>query len=202
MIIIGLTGSIGQGKSTIAKQFGRYGAAVCDSDKVVHQLLGPKGEAVEKIAALFPAAKKNNAIDRALLGREVFVDDEKLKLLESVLHPLVHRAQDRFIRRARIRKKQIVILDIPLLFETGGEIRCDYTVVVTAPPFLQRHRVFKRPQMSEEKFARILARQMPDREKCKRADFIIRTGLGKYTSLQAVRNILFALQKKPVKRNP
>jgi dephospho-CoA kinase len=190
MIIIGLTGSIGMGKTTVARQFARMGAAVCDSDGIVHRLLGPKGRAVEKVAMLFPATRKGNAIDRVQLGREVFGNGQKLKMLEAIVHPLVREEQQRFIRIARLRGKRVVILDIPLLFETGAEQRCDYTVVVIAPAFLQQQRVLKRPHMSIEKLARIRARQMPDYEKRNHADFVIPTGLGKYASRKKVADIL------------
>jgi dephospho-CoA kinase len=201
MIIIGLTGSIGMGKSTLAKQFANCGAAVCDSDAVVHRLLGNGGKAVEKVGKLFAGAQKGNAIDRAAVAKEVFANPAKLKQLEAILHPLVRDEQERFIRKARIRKKKIAVLDIPLLFETKGEERCDVTLVASAPAFLQRRRVFMRPQMTEEKFARILAQQMKDSEKRKRADFVVRTGLGKYASLTQVKHILYRVTKNLVMKS-
>ncbi|HEU5046548.1 MAG TPA: dephospho-CoA kinase [Rickettsiales bacterium] len=197
MIILGLTGSIAMGKTTVAKQFAECGVAVCDSDKIVHALLGRRGEAVEKVAKLFPHALEGEIINRTLLGREVFGQKGKLAALEAILHPLVRKHQQIFIRRARGRKKNIVVLDIPLLFETHAEKRCDYVVVVTAPAFLQRQRVLQRMHMTPEKLASILARQMPDSRKRKLADFIVPTGMGKYYSLKAVRAILQSL-KKPV----
>jgi dephospho-CoA kinase len=197
MIVIGLTGSIGMGKSTIAAMFARLGAAVCDSDKLVHELLGEKGGAVEEVGKLFPGVREGNSISRIKLGKEVFSHPEKLKMLERILHPMVHHAQDPFIRRARVQDKKLVVLDIPLLFETKGELRCDYTVVAHAPAFLQRQRVLKRPHMSEEKLTRILNRQLPAHEKRKRADFVVPTGLGKYESLKAVKRIIARLRASP-----
>jgi len=197
MIVIGLTGSIGMGKSTVAKQFRACGAAVCDSDAIVHRLLAPKGAAAAEISRLFPGTVKSGVIDRKLLGKEVFGNNAKLRKLEAALHPLVHEAQDRFIRRARAYSKKVVVLDIPLLFETGGEERCDATVVATAPAALQRQRVFRRTHMTEEKFAQILSRQMKDSEKRRRADFIVHTGQGKSASLKEVRRIIAYLLKKP-----
>ena len=189
MIILGLTGSIAMGKSTVARQFAGSGVAVCDSDRVVHGLLGRKGAAVAQVAEIFPGSLEGEAINRALLAKEVFGMSGKLKQLEAILHPLVRKAQDRFIRRARIQGKWLVVLDIPLLFETNAEQRCDYTVVVFAPAFLQKRRVLRRHLMTEEKLARILARQFPTYEKIKRADFIVPTGLGRYESLRMVRQI-------------
>jgi dephospho-CoA kinase len=193
MIVIGLTGSIGTGKSTIARQFARLGAATLDSDKVVHALLAKGGEAVEEVARLFPAARVNGAIDRKLLGREVFGKPVKLKLLESVIHPLVRKAQDEFIRKSRRAVRRFVVLDIPLLFETEGEKRCDYVVVTDASPFLQRQRVLARPGMTEEKFTAVVAAQMPAFQKRRRADFVICTGLGRYVSQKEVKRILCRL---------
>ena len=196
MIVIGLTGSIAMGKSTVAKQFAKLGAAVCDSDHLVHALLAEGGEGVSEVGKIFPQAREGNHINRRALAKAVFGDEEKLKRLETILHPLVRRGQDRFIRLARRHGKRIVILDIPLLFETQGEERVDFTVVATAPSFLQRRRVMKRMHMSEEKFANILKRQMKDSEKRARADFVVHTGLGLRASLNEVRRILARICKK------
>lgn len=196
MIVIGLTGSIGAGKTTVTRQLRQCGAATLDSDRVVHQLLGIGGAAVKPVGELFPAALDKDHIDRKKLGAEAFHDAEKMKSLEAILHPLVRKAQDAFIRRARMRGKRFVVLDIPLLFETQGEKRCDATIVTTAPLFIQRRRVFSRPNMTEEKFARILAAQMPQHEKIKRADFVVHTGLGKAQSLAQARRILFCLTRE------
>ncbi len=188
--VIGLTGSIAMGKTTIARQFAACGAAVCDSDAIVHRLLGSRGEAVEEVGRCFPATRRDGRIDRALLGKEVFVDAAKLRQLEAILHPLVRKHQDRFIRRAHMRGKRVVVLDIPLLFETQGEKRCDCTVVASAPYFLQRMRALGRMHMTETKFRQVLSRQMKNSEKLRRADFVVQTGLVKYNSLRKVKNIL------------
>lgn len=190
MIVLGLTGSIAMGKTTVARQFEACGVPVCNSDTLVHMLMGEGGEAVEAVGELFPKARKGNHIDRALLGAEVFGNNTKMKQLEAVLHPLVSKHEERFIRWARVHKHKVVVLDIPLLFETGRETRCDYTVVVTAPSFLQKARALTRRNMTEERFKTILKLQMKNSEKIKRADFVVFTGLGKSLSLKMVRNIL------------
>jgi dephospho-CoA kinase len=192
--IIGLTGSIGMGKTTLAKQFEQCGVPVCDSDAIVHRLLGAGGAAVSRVAQAFPESLQGNHINREILAGLVFNNEPRLKMLESILHPMIKTAQDRFIRRAQTEARSMIVLDIPLLFETGGEKKCDVTVVATAPYFVQRARVLKRPRMSEEKFARILKLQMPDAEKRKKADFVVQTGQGKYVSLKAVRRIVRELQ--------
>jgi dephospho-CoA kinase len=193
MIIIGLTGSIGTGKTTVTRQFAECGAATLNSDAVVHALLEKGGEAVPKVAALFPGALDKDHIDRRKLGAEVFGDAHKLKRLEAIIHPLVRRVQDRFIRAARLKGNRFAVLDIPLLFETKREKRCDVTVVTTAPAYIQRKRVLMRANMTEAKFARILASQMPDAQKRRRGDFIISTGSGKAASLKAVKRIMALL---------
>lgn len=189
-IIIGLTGSIGMGKTTIAKQFAECGIKTCDSDKIVHDLLGKNGKAAPLIAKLFPSCLENQQINRKTLGKIVFSDNEKLKKLEALLHPLVRKAQDDFIKDARLQKQRIVVLDIPLLFETDSYKRCDYTITVTAPAFLQKQRVLKRANMTEDTLKQILARQMPDSRKRQIADFVILSGIGKNTSLKMVKKII------------
>lgn len=189
-IIIGLTGSIGMGKSTVARLFKRLGAAVLDSDKVVHNLLAEGGAAVEKVAAIFPSTRKGNAIDRAILGHIVFHDSFKMKQLEAILHPLVRKEQNIFIQKARKKKMRFVVLDIPLLFETQAQKRCDYVVVADAPPFIQRRRVLTRVRMTEEKFLAILARQMPASKKRRKADVIIPTGGGLHNSFTVIKKFI------------
>jgi len=186
MIIIGLTGSIGMGKTTVAQQFSRYGIPILDSDLVVHLLMREDKSCIAAIKTLFPAAVKNEIVDRSVISREVFGKPDKLKALEQILHPRVRAAQEAFIRSHVRTGKKAVLLDIPLLFETEGEKRCDYVVVVSAPAFLQKQRVMRRAGMTEEKFARIISRQMPDSKKRKRADTVVRTGLGKHESLKQV----------------
>jgi dephospho-CoA kinase len=192
--IIGLTGSIGMGKSTAAAMFRRLGIPVHDSDAAVHRLLGIGGQAVKPIEAAFPGVVRNGAVDRAALGRRVFNDPAALRRLERIVHPLVRAAAARFVARVRARRHDLVVLDVPLLFETGGERRCDVTVVVSAPPFVQRARVLARPGMTEARLAQVLAQQMPDREKRARADFIVETGLGKRYSLCHIAEIVSILR--------
>ncbi|MGH6662953.1 MAG: dephospho-CoA kinase [Rhodospirillales bacterium] len=190
MVILGLTGSIGMGKSTAAANFRRLGVPVHDADKAVHGLLARGGAAVEKIARLFPDAVKDGAIDRGYMASQVFEDPDALERLEEVLHPMVRRDETAFLGTAARRGCGLVVLDVPLLFETGGEARCDAAVVVSCPRFIQEQRVLKRPGMTRERFESILARQMPDTEKRRRADFVVLTGLGHAFSLNQVRNIV------------
>lgn len=193
MIILGLTGSIAMGKTTVAGQFETCGVPVCNSDTLVHSLLGENGEAVKAVGTLFPSARKGSHIDRKILGQEVFNNNIRMKQLEAILHPLVRQHEEKFIRQARIHGKKLVVLDIPLLFETHRQTRCDYTVVVTAPRFLQKQRALTRPHMTEERFKTILDLQMKNSEKLKRADFVIYTGLGKHMSLNMVKGTLARL---------
>ena len=190
MIIIGLTGSIGMGKTTIANMFADLGVPVLDSDKVVHALLEENKTIIANIARHFPAALKNGKLDRSEIGKAVFADAKKLKALEAILHPAVRKAQQAFIKNEKQKKQKAVILDIPLLFETGAEKRVDHVVVVTAPAIVQKARVMKRPGMSQEKFRRIIKRQMTDTQKRKKADFIIHNGGTKQESLRQVKQIL------------
>ncbi len=190
MVILGLTGSIGMGKSTAAAMFRRLGVPVHDADATVHKLTGPDGQAVAAIEAAFPGAVKDGAVDRQALGQAVFDKPVELRKLESILHPLVRQQQNRFLRSAANRRARLVVLDIPLLFETGGDQFCDAVAVVSAPESHQRIRVLSRPGMTEEKFRSILAQQVPDAEKRRRADFIIPTGRGKRPSLQSIRRLI------------
>ncbi len=197
MIVLGLTGSIGMGKSEAAKAFRRLGVPVFDADAEVHGLLGPGGRAVAAVEAAFPGVVAQGAVDRPALGGRVFADRAQLDRLEAILHPLVRLAQHRFMSRARAAAAKLVVNDVPLLYETGGERRCDYVAVVSAPACVQRQRVLARPDMSEEKFAAILALQTPDREKRRRADFVIPSGAGKRVSLGHIRAIVAALSPAP-----
>ena len=193
MVVLGLTGSIGMGKTTVANALRATGAAVFDADAAVHRLLGPGGEAVDVVLARFPDAASGEgaarAVDRGALGARVFADPEALAALEAILHPRVRAGERRFLAASQRRGCRLAVLDIPLLFETGGEARCDATVVVSAPSFVQRARVLGRARMSEERLAAILARQMPDAEKRRRADFVIQTGLDRRVSRLAARRI-------------
>lgn len=198
MIVIGLTGSIGMGKSTIGAMFETLGVPVHEADHAVARLLSdPKSKARPAIAAAFPLyeypdlyAKKTYAINREVLGNLVFYDDELMQRLEEILHPLVQLDQNDFIRGAKAKGVSIVCLDIPLLFETGAEQRVDYTVTVSAPEFIQRERVLGRAGFTEEKLNMILKRQMPDKEKCGRSDYVIKTGLGRAHSMKEVKAVL------------
>jgi dephospho-CoA kinase len=184
MIVIGLTGSIGMGKSTVAAQLAKLGVKVCGADRIVHDLLAKDGTAVAAVGAAFPGVVKDGAVDRKALGAVVFADRLKLKTLEQLLHPLVVAEENHFVARARLTGAKMAVLDIPLLFETHAQERCDMTVVVTAPQFIQRQRVLKRPGMTEAKFSAILQTQMPDSEKRHLADWVIDTGLGKARSFR------------------
>lgn len=188
MIILGLTGSIGMGKSTTAQMFIDEGVPVHDADAAVHRLYA--GEAVPLVEALFPGTVKDGVVDRGKLAEAVVGNPEAIRRLESVIHPLVKADADRFIEEHRRKGTPIVVLDIPLLFEKGNRHRVDKVVVVTAPPEVQRERVLARPGMTEKKFESILAMQMPDEEKRKQADFIVETGHGLDHAREAVREIL------------
>lgn len=190
MVILGLTGSIGMGKSTAAKMFRRLGVPVFDSDKIVHQLMGPGGAALAEVGAAFPGVVRDGAVDRQRLGKLVFGDGEKLARLEAIIHVKVGDRRQSFLRQVGLRRIPLVVFDVPLLFETGGEVACDATVLVSAPPFVQAGRVLARDGMTEEKFAAILRRQMPDREKRRRADFIVLTGRGKRETLRHLTRIV------------
>lgn len=192
MKVIGLTGSIGMGKSLTASLLRRLGLPVHDSDKVVHDLLSPHGAAFKSVARTFPEAwnKKTFTIDRKKLGEIVFNDAAKKKHLENLLHPYVWKSQRQFILRCKRMGFNKVILDIPLLYETGAEKRCSTVICVTAPYLIQRQRVLRRPTMTEEKFFAILSSQVPDAEKRRRADVVIPTGLGRALTLQRLKAFL------------
>jgi len=178
MIIIGLTGSIGMGKSTAAGMLASLGVPVHDSDAAVHRLIGPGGRAVPRIEKAFPGVVKDGAVDRKALGAQVFGKPAALRRLEAILHPMVAEEKGKFLRLWSSRRKPMVVLDVPLLFETKGDRQCDATILVSAPPFIQAMRVLKRPGMTRERLDQIRAEQMPEAEKKRRADFIVPTGLG------------------------
>jgi dephospho-CoA kinase len=190
MRVLGLTGSIGMGKTTAAKVMRRDGVPVHDADAAVHRLLSKGGAAVARVEAAFPGVAKDGAVDRQELGRRVFGNPKELARLEAILHPLVQQASRRFLRRAQAARRRLVVLDIPLLFETGGQSSCDAVVVVSAPRFVQRPRVLKRAGMTAERLAGIEIRQMPDAEKRRRADAVVPTGLDRRTALRALRRVL------------
>ncbi|MFC0208993.1 dephospho-CoA kinase [Chelativorans intermedius] len=191
MIVLGLTGSIGMGKSTTARMFMEEGVPVHDSDAAVHRLYA--GAAAPAVEALFPGTVVDGAVDRSRLAEAVMGRPQALKKLEALIHPMVRREADRFVEEERRKGTPLVVLDIPLLFETGGTDRVDRILVVTAPPEVQRQRVLSRPGMTEEKLAAILARQVPDEEKRRRADFLIDTSLGMEAARKAVRDIIAQL---------
>jgi dephospho-CoA kinase len=176
MLIVGLTGSIGMGKSTAAGMLRRLRVPVHDADRAVHRLLGPGGGAVHRVAQEFPMALSGDRIDRRILGDLVFGDTPALRRLEAVLHPLVRRSTRAFIAAAARQGQRLVVLDIPLLFERGGARTVEKIIVVSAPPWIQRQRVLARPGMTERKFRSILARQVPDLVKRRRADYVVATG--------------------------
>jgi dephospho-CoA kinase len=197
LIVLGLTGSIGMGKSTAAAMLRRLGVPVFDADVVVHRLLAPSGAAVPVVSAAFPGvATKDGGTDRALLGQRVFTDPAALKRLEAILHPMVAAEEKRFLARSRARRVPLVVLDIPLLFETGAERRCDYVLVVSAAALVQRQRVMRRPGMTEIRLNSILRKQMPDHRKRRRADFVVRTGAGRNLTLRRLKAIVRLLRKR------
>jgi len=194
MIVLGLTGSVGMGKSTAAAMLRRLGVAVHDSDAAVHHLLGPHGAAVRAVAAAFPGVEDTaGGIDRVRLGRLVFGNPEALRRLERTLWPLVRRSQERFLREQCRRRAAVAVLDVPLLLESGGAERCDKIIVVSAPGWLQRARVMARPGMTDARFRAILAQQMPDREKRRRADYVVPTGLGRALTFRRLQRIVATL---------
>jgi dephospho-CoA kinase len=159
-------------------------------------LLGPGGAAVAAVEALFPGVRDDTgAIDRRRVGQRVFGDPAALRRLEAILHPMVRRAETRFVRQARARRERLIVLDIPLLYETGAPDRVDYVLVVSAPSRVQRERVMRRPGMTESRFASILSAQMPDREKRRRADFVVPTGLGRGLTFRRLRRVVADLRR-------
>jgi dephospho-CoA kinase len=195
MIILGLTGSIGMGKSATATMFAEEGVPVYDADAAVHRLY--EGEAVPLIETAFPGTTRDGKVDRDALGRRVLGDAAAMARLEQIVHPLVRRAQERFLADAARAGAAVAVLDIPLLFETGGDRLCDAVAVVSAPADVQRARAFERAGMSDDKFAAILAKQMPDAEKCRRADFVVDTSRGFDAARAQVRDILKAVATMP-----
>ncbi len=191
MVILGLTGSIGMGKSTTAAMFRDLGVPVHDSDATVHRLYS--GAAAPPIEAAFPGVVEAGTVNRTLLGQHVLGNAEAMQRLETIVHPLVRAEEQAFLKTAAASRAAVAVVDIPLLFETKGESRVDAIAVVTASPEVQRQRVLARPGMTEERFRQVLARQMPDAEKRRRAHFVVDTGQGLDHARQQVRDILRAL---------
>lgn len=198
MFILGLTGSLGMGKSATARFFAEQGVPVHDADAVVHRLY--EGQAAAAIGAAFPGTTAGGKVDRDKLAARVLGDGAALKRLEAIVHPLVQEAERRLLAEAEARGEKVAVLDIPLLFETGGEKRVDAVVVVSAPPEVQRSRVLERPGMTVEKLEAILAKQMPDEEKRRRADFVVDTSRGFEAARADVRAILDAVATMPRRR--
>ena len=191
MIVLGLTGSIGMGKSTTAQMLRDLGVPVHDSDEAVHRLYA--GEAAPLVEAAFPGTVRDGRVNRDELARQVLGNPEALKVLEGIVHPLVRADAAAFLKSHREAGTPVIVLDIPLLFETGGEGRVDKIVVVTAPATVQRERVLARPGMTEEKFQAIRDKQLPDDQKRQRADFVIDTGSGMEPARQAVADLIESL---------
>lgn len=193
MKVLGLTGSIGMGKSTAARAFRRLRVPVFDADAAVHRLQARGGAAVRPIEAAFPGTTRDGRVDREALRNRVLGDPAALRVLERIVHPLVRRAERAFLAACRRRGEGLAVLDVPLLFETKGEGRVDAVIVVSAPAATQRARVLARGGMTPERLAAILARQMPDAEKRRRADHVVRTGLSKHVAQRQIRAIVRGL---------
>ncbi|WP_375786130.1 dephospho-CoA kinase [Bradyrhizobium sp. Pha-3] len=198
MLILGLTGSIGMGKSTTAKLFMEAGVPVYDADAAVHQLY--EGEAVPAIEAAFSGTTANGKVDRAKLSARVVHDPAAMRQLEQIVHPMLGASRQKFFADAEAARAPIVVVDVPLLYETGGEKRVDAVVVVTTTPELQRERVLARGTMDAAKLDAIIAKQMPDAEKRKRADFIVDTSHGLDPVRARIRDILAEVVKMPERR--
>ena len=194
--LVGLTGSIGMGKSETTKMFAKLGVPVYDADAAVHRLYDAGGAAVPEIAREFPGCVVDGRVDRETLGKLVMADKDAFKKLEQIVHPLVAREQFKFLDAAAQAGAEMVVLDIPLLFETGGEGRMDAVVVVSAPAEVQRARVLERPGMSAAKLDHILARQIPDAEKRARAHYVVETGQGLEHAFEQVKTIVTALHER------
>lgn len=198
MMILGLTGSIGMGKSTTAKLFAEAGVPVYDADATVHRLY--EGEAAPAIEAAFPGTTAGGKVDRALLSARVVHDPEAIKRLEAIVHPMLRTYHQEFLDNAERSGAPVAVIDVPLLYETGGEARVDAVVVVTTSPEVQRQRILARDNMTDEKLDAILARQMPDAEKRKRADFVVDTSHGLDPVRAQIRDILGRVAKMPRRR--
>lgn len=187
--VIGLTGSIGMGKSTVANMLSQMRIPVFDADAAIHRLMGPNGKALLALKKRFPDSVGSAGVNRQSLGKIVFGDDTALRDLEDILHPMIKKEKESFLRTHALRRKHCVVLDVPLLFETGGDARCDAVLVVSAPKFIQHQRVLSRPGMTEEKLSGILSNQMPDYDKRRLATKILTSGLGLSVTRRNLRRI-------------
>src|SRR5215470_15758394 len=199
MLILGLTGSIGMGKSTTAKLFTEAGVPVYDADATVHMIY--EGEAAPAIEAAFPGTTVNGKVDRARLSERVMHDPAAIRRLEQIVHPMLRSHHQKFLEEAEKSGTPVAVMDVPLLYETGGETRVDAVVVVTTSPEVQRERVLARGTMDAAKLDSIIARQMPDTEKRKRADFVVDTSHGLDPVRERIRDILAAVVNMPKRRN-
>ena len=190
VFVIGLTGSIGMGKSTASSMLKSMGLPIFDADATVHSLMAKGGSAVAAVEAAFPGVVVDGAVSRPELGKRVFGNDPALRQLERILHPRVGQAERAFLAGVARRRLRYAVRDVPLLFETGGDKRCDATVVVSAPAHIQRARVLARPGMTEERLNLILGKQMPDAKKRQRADYVVPSGLGRRVTRDALAAIL------------
>lgn len=190
VFVIGLTGSIGMGKSTAAQMLRQMGLPVFDADAVVHQLMNKGGAAVQAVEEAFPGVVVDGAVSRPELGKRVFGDTAALRRLERILHPRVGEAEQAFLADTARRRIGYAVRDVPLLFETGGNKRCDATIVVSAPPHIQRARVLARPGMTEERLQQVLAKQMPDARKRHLADYVVPSGMGRRVTREALAAVL------------
>jgi len=203
MIVLGLTGSIGMGKSTAVAVIRRLGVPVYDADAEIHKMLGRGGSAVAAVEAAFSGVRtQDGAIDRRRLGARVFGKPDEMRRLEAILHPMVRAVERRWIARQRARGAQLVVLDIPLLYETDRIDRVDGVIVVSAPLRLQRDRVMRRPGMTAERFAAVLDSQLPDREKRRRADFIVSTALSRAAAARQLAGIVRRVRQGEWRRSP
>lgn len=202
MKILGLTGGIATGKSTVSAMLRRRGIPVHDADAVVHGLLERGGAAVSRIAEAFANVVCDGRVDRQALGQKVFSQPQALACLEAILHPLVHRAEAAFLRRCARRRVPMVVLDVPLLLETGGEKRCDSVLLVGCRRFLQEQRALRRPGMTKEKLSAILRRQMSDHDKRRRATWWVPSGLGRAVTYRAVANVVRRMDGIPARHWP
>lgn len=203
MVVLGLTGSIGMGKSTAAAALRRLGVPLYDADAEIHKMMGPGGSAVAAVEAAFPGVRgEDGAIDRRKLGAHVIGKPEELRRLEAILHPMVRAVEHRWVALQRSRGAKLVVLDIPLLFETDRIDRVDGVIVVSAPFRLQRERVMRRPGMTAERFAAILDSQRPDREKRRRADFVVNTALSRAAAARQLAAIVRRVRQGEWRHSP